>query len=39
MSRVTRQAAMDDVCSRFAKPRNMSWMNACAGGASAGRTR
>jgi hypothetical protein len=39
MSRATRQAAMDDVCSRFAKPRNVSWMNARAGGASTRRTK
>jgi hypothetical protein len=35
----TRQAVMDDACSRFAKPRNASWMNAHAGGASTGHTR
>jgi hypothetical protein len=35
----TRQVAMDDVCSKFAKPRNVSWMNAHAGGASTGCTR
>jgi hypothetical protein len=35
----TRQAAMDDACSRFAKPRNASWMNARADGASIRRTR
>jgi hypothetical protein len=39
MSGATRQAAMDDACSRFAKPRNALWMNARAGGASTGRTR
>jgi hypothetical protein len=35
----TLQAAMDEACSRFAKPRNTSWMNARASGASTGRTR
>jgi hypothetical protein len=39
MPGATRQATMDDACSRFAKPRNMSWMNARAGGASTERTR
>jgi hypothetical protein len=39
MTGATRQAAMDDACSRFAKPRNASWMNARAGGASTRRTR
>jgi hypothetical protein len=39
MSGATRQTTMDDVCSRFAKPRNVSWMNACASGASTRRTR
>jgi hypothetical protein len=37
--RATRQKTMEDVCSRFAKPRNVSWMNSRVGGASTGRTR
>jgi hypothetical protein len=39
MPGATRQAATDDACSRFAKPRNVSWMNARDGGASTGCTR
>jgi hypothetical protein len=34
MSGSTHQAAMDDACSRFAKPGNTLWMNAHVGGAS-----
>lgn len=39
MPGATCQAAMDDVCSRFAKPRNVSWMNARVDGASTRHTR
>jgi hypothetical protein len=39
MPGATRQAAMDDACFRFAKPRNVSWINARAGGANTRRTR
>jgi hypothetical protein len=39
MRGTTRQAAIDDACSSFAKPRNASWMNAHAGGASTGCTK
>jgi hypothetical protein len=39
MPGATRQVAMDDARSRFPKPRDTSWMNARAGGASTGRTR